>query len=126
MERSLGLEGIDHLEFWVGNARAFAGFLASAFGFHVAAYAGPETGVRDRVSYVLDQGHVRFVVTGALGPDSPVAAHVREHGDGVRDVGLRVTDSRAAYELAILRGAKHAASPEVLEDDTGKIVRAAI
>src|SRR5213078_2258782 len=79
------LGGIDHLEWWVGNARTFAGFLASAFGFEVTAYAGPETGLRDRVSYVLEQGAIRFVVTGALVPDSPVAAHVKAHGDGVRD-----------------------------------------
>ena len=71
------LGGIDHLEWWVGNARAFAGFLAAAFGFDLVAYAGPETGRRDRVSYLLQQGRVRFMVSGALHPDSPIAEHVR-------------------------------------------------
>ena len=64
-------EGWDHLEFWVGNARAFTGWMAAAFGFDVVAYAGPETGVRDRASYVLEQGAIRFVVTGPLGPTLP-------------------------------------------------------
>src|SRR3954471_6619954 len=78
--------GWDHLEFWVGNARQAAAFLASGFGFDIVAYAGPETGMADRASYVLDKGSVRFVVTGALSPSSPISAHVRAHGDGVRDV----------------------------------------
>src|SRR5438105_12394239 len=86
----LGLEGIDHLEWRVGNARAFAAFMASGFGFDVVAYAGPETGVADRCSYVLEQGEVRFAVTSALDPTSPVAEHVRIHGDGVRDVAFLV------------------------------------
>src|ERR1700693_2080981 len=78
-------EGWDHIEFWVGNARAFAGFLASSFGFDITGHAGPETGVADRVSYVLRQGSICLVVTGALGPASPIAEHVKAHGDGVRD-----------------------------------------
>src|ERR687897_507284 len=77
------LGGIDHVEWWVGNARAFSGFLASAFGFEPVAYAGPETGRRDRVAHVLQQGRIRFMVTGALTPDSPIADHVRTHGDAV-------------------------------------------
>ena len=74
------LLGWDCIELWVGNARAFAGFLMSAFGFRCTAYAGPETGVRDKASYVLEQGDVRFVVSGALTAESPIAAHVRAHG----------------------------------------------
>src|SRR5256885_9670810 len=94
------LGGIDHLEWWVGNARAFAGFLASAFGFEPVAHAGPETGRRDRVSYLLQQGDVRFLVTGGLAPDSPVAEHVRRHGDGVRDIAFLVDDVDGAYKPA--------------------------
>ncbi|MGH2684769.1 MAG: VOC family protein, partial [Actinomycetota bacterium] len=116
------LLGIDHLEWWVGNARTFAGFLASAFGFDFVAYAGPETGWRDRVSYLLRQGEIRFVVTGALDPDSPIAAHVRAHGDGVRDVAFAVDDAAAAYDAAIDRGAIGFHPPEIDEDDKGKIV----
>ncbi|HET9772782.1 MAG TPA: hypothetical protein VFS16_17940 [Acidimicrobiia bacterium] len=76
------LGGIDHIEFWVGNARASAHFFASAYGFEIVAYAGPETGVTDRISYVLAQGEVRFVVTAGIVPSSPIVAHVAAHGDG--------------------------------------------
>jgi 4-hydroxyphenylpyruvate dioxygenase len=114
--QSLGLEGIHHLEFWVGNARAFAGFLASAFGFSFTAYAGPETGRRDAVSYVMIQGDITFVVTGALHPSSEIAAHVREHGDGVRDVALRVADCETAYAVAAERGATGLYPPTVRAD----------
>src|SRR5215475_8424431 len=95
------LGGIDHLEWWVGNARTFAGFLCSAFGFEPVAYAGPETGRSDRVSYLLRQGDVRFMVSGALHPDSPIADHVRRHGDGIRDIAFRVDDVDAAYDAAL-------------------------
>jgi 4-hydroxyphenylpyruvate dioxygenase len=103
--------GWDHVEWWVGNARAFAGFLTGAFGFEVTAYCGPETGVADRASYALEQGDVRFVVTGAMAPSSPIAAHVRTHGDGVRDLAIRVTDAASAYEAAIERGAAGVRAP---------------
>ncbi|HUQ38668.1 MAG TPA: 4-hydroxyphenylpyruvate dioxygenase [Acidimicrobiales bacterium] len=120
------LTGWDHLEFWVGNARQAAGFLAAAFGFDITAYAGPETGVRDRCSYVLDQGAVRFVVTGALDGSSPIAAHVLSHGDGVRDVALGVTDAAVAYNAALARGAVGLRAPWAEEDEHGRIVRATI
>ena len=89
------LLGWDCVEFWVGNARAFAGFLMAGFGFRCTAYAGPETGVRDKASYVLEQGEIRFVVSGALTSDSPIAAHVRTHGDGVHDLAWLVDDASA-------------------------------
>src|SRR5688572_18067787 len=120
------LLGIDHLEWWVGNPRAFAAFLASAFGFEPVAYAGPETGRRDRVSYLLEQGSVRFVVTGALSPDSRIAAHVRVHGDGVRDVAFAVDDAAHAYDLALAAGATGLVPPTSEEDDAGKVVRSMI
>jgi 4-hydroxyphenylpyruvate dioxygenase len=119
-------EGWDHLEFWVGNARAFTGWMAAAFGFDVVAYAGPETGVRDRVSYVLEQGGVRFVVTAALSPRSAIADHVKVHGDGVRDMALRVSSATAAYDGALARGAVGVRSPWTEEDETGKVTRATI
>ena len=120
------LRGWDSLEFWVGSARATAGFLISGFGFHCTAYAGPETGVRDRVSYLLEQGAIRFVVTGALSPESPIAAHVRAHGDGVRDLAWAVDDVPAAFEAAVARGAHPAAEPLVEEDEHGRVIRAAV
>ena len=118
--------GWDHLEFWVGNARQAAHFLAAAFGFSITAYAGPETGVRTRASYVLEQGDIRFVVTGALGPDSDVARHHARHGDGVRDLAIAVSDARAAHAAAIARGAVSVAEPHVVRDDHGTIVAATI
>jgi 4-hydroxyphenylpyruvate dioxygenase len=118
--------GIDHVEWWVGNARAFAGLLASSFGFEEVAYAGPETGRRDRVSHVLQQGRIRFIVTGTLGPDSPIAEHVRIHGDGVKDVCFLVDDAEAAYEAALARGAVSEREPQVDTDELGAIHHAAI
>lgn len=122
----LGLIGFDHLEWWVGNARQAAAFLASAFGFEIVAHAGPETGLADRVSYVVEQGDVRFVVTGPLDPDSIVATHHRLHGDGVRDVAFTVASAEHAYEEALARGAIGLRAPWVDEDDRGKVVRATI
>ncbi|MGI8792144.1 MAG: 4-hydroxyphenylpyruvate dioxygenase [Acidimicrobiales bacterium] len=118
--------GWDHLEFWVGNARQAAHYLASAFGFSITAYAGPETGVRDRCSWVLEQGPIRFVMTGALTKGSDITAHHKTHGDGVRDLAITVTDASAAYEAALARGAVGLRSPWVEEDDTGKVVRSTI
>src|SRR6478609_2043673 len=97
------LLGWDCIEFWVGNARSTAGFLMAAFGFHCTAYAGPETGVRSKASYVLEQGDIRFVVSGALNAGSPIAAHVRKHGDGVHDLAWLVDDAREAYDAAMAR-----------------------
>ena len=121
------LGGIDHLEWWVGNARAFAAFLASAFGFDPVAHAGPETGRRDRVSYLLQQGDVRFLVTGGLTPDSPVAEHVRQHGDGIRDIAFVVDDVDGAYASALSRGARSFREPtDDVDEGAGVIRHAAI
>jgi 4-hydroxyphenylpyruvate dioxygenase len=120
------LGGIDHVEWWVGNARSFTAFLTSAFGFDVIAYAGPETGRRDRVSYLLQQGKARFMVSGALHADSPIAEHVRQHGDGVRDICFLVDDVDAAFEAAVARGAVVARPPAVDHDADGTIHHAAI
>jgi 4-hydroxyphenylpyruvate dioxygenase len=123
---ALHLGGIDHLEFWVGNARQAAGFFASTFGFDIVAYAGPETGVADRASYVLRQGDIRFVVTAGLTPDSPVTAHARAHGDGVRDLAFLVDNATLAFETALARGATGLRAPWVESDADGRIVRATV
>jgi 4-hydroxyphenylpyruvate dioxygenase len=120
------LLGWDCLELWVGNARTTSGFLMSAFGFRCTAYAGPETGVRDKASYVLEQGDVRLVVSAALAADSPIAAHVRTHGDGVHDLAWRVDDAMAAFEAAVARGARPVRAPWREKDDDGVLVLAQI
>jgi 4-hydroxyphenylpyruvate dioxygenase len=117
--------GIDHIEFYVGNARQAAHYYRS-LGFSPVAYCGLETGSRDRASWCVQQGAVRFVFTGALTPDDVVADHVKRHGDGVHDVALAVVDAEEAYRFATERGATGVAEPEVLEDEGGKVVRAAI
>ncbi len=119
--RETALEGVDHIEFFVGNARQAAHFYRSAFGFDVVAYSGPETGVRDRASYVLRQGQVTLVMTAPLSPDGEVADHVRLHGDGVRAMAFGVDDAAAAYQDAIARGARAVAEPHVLEDAHGAV-----
>jgi len=120
------INGTDYIEFYVGNAKQAAQFYQSAFGFRLAAYRGPETGVRDRASYLLTQGKIRFVLTSALGPDGEIADHVRKHGDGVRDIALWVDDARDAYAKAVERGAKSAYEPRVQKDDAGEVVSAGI
>lgn len=116
------LLGYDAIEFWVGNARQAAHYYRTAFGFDVVGYAGPETGVRDRASYVLEQGGIRFVVTAGLAEDSPIVDHQRRHGDGVRDVAFAVPNAEEAFVTAMSRGATSHREPESLEDDTGKLI----
>jgi 4-hydroxyphenylpyruvate dioxygenase len=125
------INGTDYIEFYVGNAKQASHYYRAAFGFHLVGYRGPETGVRDRASYLLQQGKIRFVLTTAIRPDlSPLAAaiatHVHEHGDGVRDLALWVDDARDAFEKAVERGAEPVHEPEVLRDDQGEVVIAAI
>jgi 4-hydroxyphenylpyruvate dioxygenase len=99
------LNGIDHVELWVGNAKQAAFFYQRAFGFRVTAYAGLETGLRDRTSYVLEQGRIRLVITGALHSDSPIATHQHKHGDGVKVIALSVPDVDYAFKHATDMGA---------------------
>jgi 4-hydroxyphenylpyruvate dioxygenase len=120
------LQGYHHVEFYVGNAKQAAHFYRTAFGFTPLAYAGPETGVRDRCSWVVEQGRIRFVLTAGLAPDSPVVRHQAAHGDGVIDVAFTVPDAEAAFRTAVDRGAVPAREPEVVEDDSGKVVVAAV
>lgn len=126
VQPSTQLLGWDGVELWVGNARAVAAFLSAGFGFHVTAYAGPETGWPDTASYVLEQGRIRFVVTAALVPGSPIAAHVREHGDGVRDVAFAVSDAAATYERAVAHGARGVQEPYEVKDSDGVLRLATI
>jgi 4-hydroxyphenylpyruvate dioxygenase len=120
------LLGWDCLELWVGNARTTAGFLMSAFGFTCTAYAGPESGVRHKASYVLEQGDIRFVVSAALDAASPIAEHVRIHGDGVHDLAWLVDDAGAAFEAAVRRGATPIRAPWEETDDQGVLALAQI
>lgn len=120
------LKGFSYIEWWVGNALQTAQFFRSQLGFSIIGYRGPETGTRETASYMLEQGDIRFIVTGAMGPEHPVAEHVLAHGPGVKDVAIAVPDAEAAFELAIERGAEAAAKPHVLEDDRGRAVISAI
>ena len=122
----LSIRSIDHLEFWVGNARQAAFFYQHAFGLTITAYAGLETGVRDRASYVLQQGRVRFVLCTPLGPEGPMAEHVHKHGDGVRDIALEVEDVDRAYQETTKRGARGVEAPTTVRDDSGEIRRASV
>jgi 4-hydroxyphenylpyruvate dioxygenase len=120
------LLGWDHVEFWVGNAKQAAYYYERALGFRPVAYAGPETGVRDRASYVLEQGEIRFVVTSALRPEHEVARHALAHGDGVRDVAFQVRDATDAYRQALQRGARGVDEPRREEDENGSVELASI
>lgn len=122
----LPLLGYDAIEFWVGNAKQAAHYYRSAFGFRLVAYAGPETGTRDRAAYVLQQRAIRFVVVSGLTPDDDISRHAALHGDGIRDVAFRVADAEGAYALAVARGAVPHLEPTVTEDEHGKVVRASI
>ena len=120
------IKGWDHIEFYVGNAKQAAQYYSLVWGFTLVAYAGLETGVRDRASYVMQQGKIRFVLTTALGPESPIARHVLLHGDGAKDIALEVPNAEKAYDEALRRGATGAIEPTVIEDRHGKVRRAAI
>ena len=120
------INGTDFIEFWVGNARQAALYYRAAFGFELVGYRGPETGTRDRASYLLQQDKVRFVLTTPIRSTGQIADHVHKHGDGVRDIALWVDDARTAFAAAVERGAKPAMEPTVMKDDDGEIIIAAI
>ncbi len=115
------LHGIDHVELWVGNAAHAAHFLTRAYGFTEVAYQGLETGVRDRVSRVVEQGRIRLVLTGTLQSDSPIARHHAKHGDGVRVIALSVPDVDHAYREAVARGAQGVTEPHERTDARGRV-----
>lgn len=122
----LPLLGTDYVEFYVGNAKQAAHYYKTAFGYQSLAYAGLETGVRDRTSYVLAQGKIRLVLTTALISDSEIGEHVKKHGDGVKVIALWVEDARQAFIETTKRGAKVYLDPTVESDEFGEVVRAGI
>ena len=122
----LPLNGTDYVEFYVGNAKQAAYFYRSAFGMRLTAYRGPETGTRDRASWLVEQGKIRLVFTTALAPEHPAAEHVRLHGDGVRDIALWVDDAESAYRETTRRGARGVREPETLRDGQGEVCISAI
>ena len=122
----LPLNGTDHIEFYCGNAKQSAYYYQSAFGYELVAYAGPETGLRDRASYVLQQGKVRLVLTTAMHPDSEISEHVKKHGDGVKFLALWVDDATKSYEETMKRGAVSVQKPTTLKDEFGEVVISAI
>ena len=122
----LPLLGTDYVEFYVGNAKQSAQYYKTAFGYQSLAYAGLETGVRDRTSYVLKQDKIRLVLTTPLNENSPINDHLRKHGDGVKVVALWVEDATSAYEETIKRGGRSFMEPTVEKDEFGEVVRSGI
>jgi 4-hydroxyphenylpyruvate dioxygenase len=122
----LPLLGTDYVELYVGNAKQSAHYYKTAFGFQDLAYAGLETGVRDRTSYVLQQGKIRLVLTTPLTKDSDIAEHIKKHGDGVKVIALWVDDAYDAFEQTTKRGAKPYLQPETIKDSNGEIKRSGI
>lgn len=122
----LGLQDVDFVEHYVGNAKQASHFYQTIFGFELKAYSGLETGNRDRVSYLLQQGNIRFLVTSSLNSNSPIAAHIARHGDGIHDIAMHVEDVDRAYKETVKRGAEGVEEPHNLEDKHGIIRKAAI
>jgi 4-hydroxyphenylpyruvate dioxygenase len=122
----LPLEGTDYVEFYVGNAKQAAHFYKTAFGFQSLAYAGPETGMKDRVSYVVRQHKLTFMFTTPLRGGNPMADHIYKHGDGVKNLSLRVTDAASAWEETTKRGARSFMQPLKMQDEFGEVVMSGI
>ena len=120
------INGTDYIEFWVGNARQAAHFYRTAFGMELVGYRGPETGVRDRASYLLQQDKVRLLLTTPVKAGGRIAQHIAKHGDGVRDIAFWVDDARGAFRLAVERGAAPEDEPHAISDENGEIVIASI
>ena len=122
----LPLQGTDYVEFYVGNAKQAAHFYKTAFGFQSLAYAGPETGMKDKVSYVIRQNKLTFVLTTPLRTGNPVADHIYKHGDAVKALALKVEDAGSAWSETTKRGAKSYLEPTTLKDDNGEMVMSGI
>ena len=118
----LPINGTDYVEFYVGNAKQAAHYYQAAFGFQPLAYAGLETGLKDRTSFVVVQDKIRFVFTSSLVPDSLIAEHVKQHGDGVKVIALWVDDARKSYLETTKRGAQSYLEPQVFTDESGEVV----
>ncbi len=122
----LPLHGTDYVEFYVGNAKQAAHFYKTAFGFQSLAYAGPETGMKDKVSYVIRQNKLTFVLTTPLRTGNPIADHIYKHGDGVKVLALKVDDATKSFAETTKRGAKAYLEPTILKDDDGEVVLSGI
>lgn len=122
----LPINGTDYIELYVGNAKQSSFYYRAALGFSLVAYAGLETGIRDRCSYVLQQDKIRFVLTTPLLPEHPIADHLKLHGDGVRDIALWVDDAESAFRETTKRGARGIMEPTVTKDEFGEIKKSAI
>lgn len=122
----LPIKGTDHIEFYVGNAKQAALYYQYAFGYTLVGYAGPETGVRDRASYVLQQNKIRLVFTTALTPNHEIAQHCHLHGDGVKVLALWVDDAYQSFEETVQRGAVPAIEPYTVSDEWGEVRISAI
>ena len=122
----LPLQGTDYVEFYVGNAKQAAHFYKTAFGFQSLAYAGPETGIKDKVSYVICQNKLTFVLTTPLRGDNEIADHIYKHGDGVKVLALKVDDATNAWQETTKRGAKSYLAPTTLKDADGEVVLSGI
>jgi 4-hydroxyphenylpyruvate dioxygenase len=122
----LPLHGTDYVEFYVGNAKQAAHFYKTAFGFSTLAYAGPETGIKDKVSYVIRQNKLTFILTTALRDNNEIADHVSKHGDGVKFLALKVDDATDAWQQTTQRGAKSYMQPTKLNDAHGEVVMSGI
>jgi len=120
------IQGFDHIEFYVGNAKQAAAYYCNCFGFTRSAYRGLETGSRELASYVVEQGNIRLLLTTALSPSHPVSRHVLQHGDGVKAIALRVPDARRAYEETVKRGAQGDQEPSEQSDEHGAYRTSAI
>jgi 4-hydroxyphenylpyruvate dioxygenase len=122
----LPIQAIDYVEFYVSNAKQAAHFYRTALGFTPVAFAGLETGVRDRVSYLLTQGQIRILLTAPLSGSSPIAEHIRLHGDGVKDIALRVEDATQSFHETVKRGARPVMEPTTFTDQYGTVVKSSI
>jgi len=122
----LQIKHFDYIELYVGNAPQAAHFYRTALGLTPVAYAGLETGMRDRQSFVLEQGSIRLVLTSPIDSDGPIAEHVKRHSDSVKDLAFEVQDAAAVFELALRNGARPISEPTVIEDDFGQIIKATI
>nr|MCU0395063.1 VOC family protein [Chitinophagaceae bacterium] len=126
VEDFLPLQGTDYVEFYVGNAKQAAHYYMSAFGFQALAYAGPETGIKDKVSYVVRQHKLTFMLTTPLRAHNEIADHIYKHGDGVKTLALRVDDATDAWQQTTRRGGTSYMEPQTLQDENGEVVLSGI
>ena len=122
----LPLQGTDYVEFYVGKAKQAAHYYMSAFGFQALAYAGPETGIKDKVSYAVRQHKLTFVLTTPIRPGNEIADHIYKHGDGVKCLALMVDDATSAWEQTTKRGGQSYLAPQQLRDEAGEVVMSGI